>query len=62
MKSTAVGDGRPKSLEHGFMKCEALTSSGKGANPSGVTLVPGRKMLVPWAVREAALVVGLCGE
>lgn len=56
--STAVGDGRPKFLKHGFMKCEAMTRSEKGANPSGVTPVPGRKMLVPWAVREAALVEG----
>lgn len=56
--STAVGDGRPKFLKHGFMKCEAMTRSEKGANPSGVTPVPGRKMLVPWAVREAALVAG----
>lgn len=58
MKSIAIGDGRPKFLEHGFMKCEAMTRSEKGANPSGVTSVPGGKMLVPWAVREAALVGG----
>lgn len=62
MKSIAVGDGCPKFLEHGFMKCEVMTRSEKGANPSGVTSVPGRKMLVAWAVREAAFVVGLYGE
>lgn len=28
------------------MKCEAMTRNEKGANPSGVTSVPGRKMLV----------------
>lgn len=59
--STAVGDGRPKFLKHGFMKCEAMTRSEKGANPSGVTSVPGRKMLVRWAVREGALVAGRGG-